>query len=121
MLTSFFICDVISFFGAKRKPSYLLNDLKNFNEFFRKDVAENNVKCHKKQGFILFLENTFLEKPKEGERGSDWPPPSFLRVKECNKNRAGCKESMLDTTMHAFVKEVLINANIDKDSIFLNN
>ena len=51
MLTSSVICDAISFFGARRKPSYHLNDLKNFNEFFRKDEAQNNVKSHKKAGF----------------------------------------------------------------------
>ena len=51
-------------------------DLKNFNEIFRKDVAYDNIKSHtKKQGvtlslslslslsvsFSLFLSNTFFE------------------------------------------------------------
>ena len=31
-----------------RKSSYLPNDLRNFNEAFRKDVAYDNIKSHKK-------------------------------------------------------------------------
>ena len=38
----------------------LLNDLKNFNEIFRKDVTYDNIT--KNQGFTLSLEDTFLEK-----------------------------------------------------------
>ena len=33
------------------------------------------LKVTKNQGFILSLENTFLEKP---QRGSNWPSPVFL-------------------------------------------
>ena len=42
--------------------SYLLNELRNLNEIFMKDVAYDNIKSHKKkQGFSLYLENTFLK------------------------------------------------------------
>ena len=34
----------------RRKSSYLLNDLRNFNEIFRKDVTYDNIKSHKKPG-----------------------------------------------------------------------
>ena len=41
-------------------------NLGNFNEIFRKDVAYDNFKSHRKPGFILSPENTFLEKPQGG-------------------------------------------------------
>ena len=41
----------------------LLNYLKNFNEIFREDVTYDNIKSHKKQGFILSLGDTVLGKP----------------------------------------------------------
>ena len=41
----------------------LLNYLKNFNEIFREDVTYDNIKSHKKQGFILSLRDTVLGKP----------------------------------------------------------
>ena len=44
----------------QRKLSYLLCDLRNFNENFRKDVTNDNIKSHtKKQRFFLSLEDTF--------------------------------------------------------------
>ena len=56
-------------------------DLKNFNEIFRKDVAYDNIKSHtKKQSFTLslsslslslFLSNTFFELT---------PPPIYLNI-----------------------------------------
>ena len=60
---------------------YLLNDLMNFNAILRKYVAYNNIKSHKIAGFIVSVENAFLEKP-EGE-GQIEPPPllSLFRVK----------------------------------------
>ena len=42
---------------------YLLSDLRNFNDIFRKDVTYDNIKIKKKQGLILSLEDIFLEKP----------------------------------------------------------
>ena len=50
----------------RENSSYLLNDLRNFNEIFRKDVTYDNIKGHKKQVFTLPLEDTFFEKP-QGE------------------------------------------------------
>ena len=32
----------------KRKSSYLLNELRNFNEIFRKEVTYANIKSNKK-------------------------------------------------------------------------
>ena len=78
MLTSSVICDAISFFVIRkcqkiqktdekssywrRKSSSLLNNLRNFNDIFRKDVTYDNIKILKR-GLILSLKNTFLEKP----------------------------------------------------------
>ena len=64
----------------KRKSSYLLNNLRNFNEIFRKNVAYDDNKSRRKSGFTLFLEDTFLEKPK----GFQIDSSSFLRVKWLN-------------------------------------
>ena len=47
-------------------PSYFLNDKRTLNEIFRKDVTYDNIKSHKKQGFTLSSEDTFLEKPQGG-------------------------------------------------------
>ena len=52
---------------------------------FRKDVTYNKVKCRKKQGFTISLENTFLEKTQEGGRGGGGGgvaqvTPSMFRV-----------------------------------------
>ena len=46
-----------------RKSSYFLNNMRNVNEIFRKDSSYDNIKGHKKQGFTLCSEDTFLEKP----------------------------------------------------------
>ena len=49
----------------------------NFNVIFRKDVTYDNIKIKKikkKQGLILFLKNTILEKP-QGE--CQTKPPAF--------------------------------------------
>ena len=35
----------------QRKCSYLLNELRNFNETFRKDMTYDNIKSHKKVTF----------------------------------------------------------------------
>ena len=44
----------------QRKSSNLPNDLRNFNEIFRKNMTYDNIKSHKKLGSSL--ENTVLEK-----------------------------------------------------------
>ena len=41
----------------------LLNDSINFKEIFRKDVAYNDIKCHKKAGFYSLTIKHILEKP----------------------------------------------------------
>ena len=41
----------------------LLNDLRNFNEVFRKDVTYIILKVTKNQGFHLSLEVSFFGKP----------------------------------------------------------
>ena len=89
MLTSSIICDVISFFATRKcqkseKPmkidniegAYLLNNLRNFNDIFRKDVAYDNIKSDKKLAFSpLSREVTFLKKPQQG--GKIDPPQPF--------------------------------------------
>ena len=49
-----------------------LNDLMNSNEAFGEHLTDDNMKNHKKQGFTLFVEINFLEKPRRGvERQAD--------------------------------------------------
>ena len=43
----------------RRKFSYLLNDLVNFNKLFDRNVTLNEIEGHKKRGFTVSLENTF--------------------------------------------------------------
>ena len=49
---------------TEKKSPYLLNDLKNSNETFRKDVTYDNIKCHQRPGFqplsrrYIFRKNT---------------------------------------------------------------
>ena len=64
----------------KRKSSYLLNNLRNFNESIRKNVAYDDNKSRMKSGFTLFSKDTFLEKPK----GFQIDSSSFLKVKWLN-------------------------------------
>ena len=45
---------------------------------FRKDVAYDNIKSKKLQGFTLFLENTFLEKSQDGMKLK--PPSPFSQA-----------------------------------------
>ena len=56
----------------KRKYLYLPNDLRDFNEIFRKNVSYDNIKSHKKT-----KENAVLQKP-QGECQIDPPPLAFL-------------------------------------------
>ena len=37
----------------------------NFYDIFSKDVVFDNIKRHKKQDFVLFVENTFFGKPRK--------------------------------------------------------
>ena len=89
MITSSVICDVISLFATRisKKMTKIVNiddkilissdELRNFNEIFRKNVSYDNTKSHKKQCFILFLENAVPEKP---QGGCQFEPPDFLRL-----------------------------------------
>ena len=46
--------------GSKREFLYLLSDLRNFNEIFRKDGIYDNVKSHKKPALqIRFRRHIF--------------------------------------------------------------
>ena len=59
-----------------RKSSYLLNDMKNFNEIYRKIVAYDDIKSYKKEtGFHPLSIKHFLEK-RQGVQID--PPPVFL-------------------------------------------
>ena len=60
-----------------RISSYLMNDLRNFNEIFRKDVTYDNIK---KQAFTVSLEDTVWEKPYGGVNFT--PLSSLFRVKQ---------------------------------------
>ena len=49
------------------KSSYLLNDLRYFTDIFRKDVAYDNIKSHKKLRFHSFpRKHIFGKTPGEG-------------------------------------------------------
>ena len=54
-----------------RKSSYLLKDLRKFNEIFKKDVTYGNIKSHKKQDSNHSVEKKFPKYP---------PPPPPLPV-----------------------------------------
>ena len=56
----------------------LLNELRDFNEVFRKNVIYDNIKCHKKGALDSFSEKRFLRKT-TGRSQID--PPSLFRVK----------------------------------------
>ena len=97
MLTSSVTCDVISFFVTnkrqkkmkswwnskywRRKPSYLLSDMINFTEIFRKDVTYDNIKSHKKPGLHALSRKCISGKTTGEGGGSSWPP-SLLKVKD---------------------------------------
>ena len=64
-----------------RNSSYLLNNLMNFNEIFRKDVTYDNIKIHKKTGsHPLFRKYIFRKSTAEVKL----TPPSLFRVNERN-------------------------------------
>ena len=55
--------------------SYLLDDLRNFNDIFRKDIAYDNIKSHKEPKKSRKIH--FWKKP-QGVKMT--PPPSPLRL-----------------------------------------
>ena len=42
--------------------SYFLNEMRNLNEIFKKDMTYDNIKSHKKSEFHLSSEDKFLKK-----------------------------------------------------------
>ena len=62
-----------------------MNDLRNFNEIFRKDMTYDNTKSHKSQGFTLSLEDTFFKKP---QRGFILIPPVVLGLKNLQPSKS---------------------------------
>ena len=53
----------------RRKSSYLLNDLRIFNDIFRKDVAYDNIKSRKKNQSFMSRKQNF-GKSTGGQTGS---------------------------------------------------
>ena len=52
----------------QRNSSYLLNNLRNFNEIFRKDVTYDNIKSHKNPGFHPLFRRCIFRKTTRGGR-----------------------------------------------------
>ena len=50
----------------KRKSSYLLSELRNFNEIVRKEVTYANIKSNKKTRLYLFSEKSIFGKATMG-------------------------------------------------------
>ena len=71
---------MIKIVNIGRKSSYLLNDLGNFKEFFRKDVTHDNIKSHKKAGLQRLSKRYIFVKNTRG-RVTLIPSPRTLRVK----------------------------------------
>ena len=74
----------------QRNSSYLLNDLKNFNEIFTKDVAYDNIKSQQNR-ISLSLQKINFWKNDRGDQ-IDPPPSSRFRVK------------LQDKSFHSFIE-----------------
>ena len=61
-----------------KKSSYLLKDLRNFDEIFRKNVAYDNIKNQRKARVLSFSRRDALL---ENNRGNQIDPPAFLRLR----------------------------------------
>ena len=61
----------------QRNSSYLLNDLRNFNEILRKDLTYDNIKSHKKPGFHPFFRGYIFRKTKGAGEGQIDPALPF--------------------------------------------
>ena len=61
-----------------KKSSYLLKDLRNFDEIFRKKVAYDNIKNQRKARVLSFSRRDPLL---ENNRGNQIDPPAFLRLR----------------------------------------
>ena len=66
--------------------SHLLNKLGKFNEIFRKDVFQDNIKSHEKPELRPPYRRYIFQKTTRGE-GGQLDPPRQIRVKiKCNCN-----------------------------------
>ena len=65
----------------KRNFSYLLNNMRNFNDIFRKDVTHDNIKSHKNPGFYPLFRRYNFKKTTGGSQ-IDAPLPCRFRVKQ---------------------------------------
>ena len=63
-----------------RESSYLLNNLRNFNEIFRKNVNYDNIKSHKKSEFHPLFRRYIFGKTTGGVKLT--PTPSLFRVEK---------------------------------------
>ena len=61
-----------------KKSSYLLKELRNFDEIFRKKVAYDNIKNQRKARVLSFSRRDALL---ENNRGNQIDPPAFLRLR----------------------------------------
>ena len=53
----------------QRNSLYLLNDLRNFSEIFRKDVTYDNTKSNKKPGFHCLFRRQIFRKTMRARGG----------------------------------------------------
>ena len=69
----------------QRKFSHLMENLKNFNEIFRKDVTYDTNKNHKETGFHLFFWRCIFGNTTRKGGGGGWAnwgqAPSLFKVK----------------------------------------
>ena len=61
-----------------KKSSYLLKELRNFDEIFRKKVAYDNIKNQRRARVLSFSRRDALL---ENNRGNQIDPPAFLRLR----------------------------------------
>ena len=69
--------------NTEEENLYLQNDLRIFNEIFRKDVTYDNIKSHRKTRFHPLFGRYIFGKTSSG---SNWPtltPPRLSVVNEC--------------------------------------
>ena len=90
----------------QRNSSYLLNDLRNFNEICRKDVPYDNIKSHKKPGFPpVFRRYIFRKTTGEGVK---WPSPPFLSCLRVKGKAAGLDGIPPEVFMFADIDDIIL-------------
>ena len=95
----------------QRKSSYLLNDQRNFNKIFRKDVTYGNIKSHKKPGVHPLSRRYIFEKTIG--RGVKLTLPSLLRA---NNSKQTCRTQIYFETCS--LCEILMSSFYLKKSFF---